>query len=430
MDDRVGRPLKTYILHNVAAFTLLAVPAFAFADDGEGQSRWTFNGFGTLSYTNTDKYDDRIPRRNINQSGADIQDNGFLLDSRIGFQSKWHINDRWEVTAQAVLREQLDDDPFDYVDMLYVSYFIDNEWKVGVGRQAFDLFFMSDHHNTGYSYSWVRPPTEFYGTMPYQSFDGLKISRNWGDFDNSWRWRLSVGNIDSKFDADVLVDSDDVDKTEAKPIYSTELTWQTGQWHLRGSYAHMKFKHELGDDAERSELDMLVEQIGPFWEDFTYIVEEFTKDFILRTWSLGFSWEHEDWHVQSEWSTVDSDFITFDGQRAYFHVAKRYQDWQPFVTFGWARDDSKVKYKKPPAGAPVLDEFYMDMVNFAHNMRHNQKSISLGARWDFSAQKALKLQCDRFYFDKWSGSIHGRVDFRYPQDETRSWCSVSFDWVF
>lgn len=415
------------ICTKVSAFFMLAASGLTCA---EGSDDWHFNGFGTISYTNTNKYDNRIPRRNVNQSGADIQDNGFLLDSRLGFQAKWHINDRWELTTQAVLREQLDDGLFDYVDIFYVNYFIDDQWKLGIGRQAFDLYFMSDHHNTGYSYAWVRPPTEFYGTMPYQSFDGLKLSRDWGDFDNSWRWRFSVGNIDSKFDADVSVTSDDVDKTEAHPIYSTELTWQTGKWHVRTAFAHMKFKHELGNDQDRQVLDELVEEIGPFWGDFVGIVEEFTKDFILRIWSVGASWEHDNWRVQGEWSMVDSDFITFDGQRAYFYVSKRWQDWQPFVTFGWARDDSEIKYRKPPPGAPVLDEFYGEMVNFSRNMRHNQKSLSLGVRWDVASQKALKFQCDRFYFDKWSGSIHGRTDFSYPADETRSWCSVSFDWVF
>ncbi len=427
MDEKTARLATQRLFRQLTALGLLALPASCFADE---PSKWHFNGFGTLSYTNTSKYDDRIIRRNVNQSGAAVQDNGFLLDSRLGLQAKWNISDRLELTAQAVAREQLDTELLDYVDMFYLSYFIDDQWRFSVGRQAFDLFFMSDYHNTGYSYAWVRPPTEFYGTMPYQSFDGIKISRDWGDFDSSWRWRLSLGNIESKFDADVMVESDDIDSTEAKPIFSTELGWQSGQWHLRGSFAHMRFKHELGDETEREALQMLSDEISPFWQDFSGIVNEFTEDFILRIWSLGASWEQDDWHVQGEWSNVDSDIITFDGQRAYLQVAKRWQNWQPFITVGYAKDDSEVRYGPPPPGVPVLTEFYEEMVNFSHNMRHNQKSISLGVRWDFASQKALKLQCDRYYFDAWSGSIHGRVDFRYPNDEIRSWCTASFDWVF
>lgn len=412
----------------LAVFSMMAVGSCAQADDFF--DNWNFDSFGTLSYTKTDKYDDRIPRRNITQSGKEIWDNGWLLDSRIGFQAKWHINDHWELVSQAVGREQLDNMLFDYFDIFYLSYQANNEWRFGVGRQAFDLFFMSDHLNTGYSYDWIRPPTEFYGIMPYESFDGFKISREWGDFDNSWTWRLSVGNIETKFDADVLVSSDDVDSTKAQPIYSTALTWQTGKWHVRGSYAHFNFKQDLGDPKDRQELSQAANEIAPIWPDFMRIADELSKDFILRILAFGLQWQHDDWKVQTEWSSVDSDIVTFDGQRGYFHVSKRFDEWQPFVTLGFARDDSQFKYQKPMGGYQELDEFYYEMLNFHRNMRHNQESISLGVRWDFSRQKALKLQCDKFYFEKWSGSIHGRVDYSYPGDETKSWCSVSLDWVF
>ncbi|MCJ8272985.1 MAG: hypothetical protein MJK04_26750 [Psychrosphaera sp.] len=399
---------------------------------------WSFNGFGTIGYTQTDKYDDRIPRRTIFQSGSRLQDNGFLLDSRLGFQVKGQITDHWDVVAQVVAREQFANDFEDYIDIAFARYSTQDQWTFSVGRQAFDLFFVSDHQSTGYSYDWVRPPTEFYGSIPYNSFDGFKIAKQWGDFDNDWQWKLSVGNIKAEFDNDVVVNSADVDTTKANPIYGTELTWQTGQWHVRASYALFKFEQALAYDDK---LDMLVNDVSPFWPEFGRIVGDFTVKYDLSMTSLGALWQYKNWKIQSEWSRISTDFIGYNGDRAYIHVAKRFNAWRPFVTLGYAHDNQQVRYAPPPYIAPTenaefnelveaVNEFYVEITDVVKSMRHNQHSISLGVRWDVAPHKALKLQCDKFYFKAGSGSIHGRTDFKYRNNESRSWCSVALDWVF
>ena len=405
----------------------VAVCGTASADDFFDE-RWTFNGFGTVGYAQTDKYDDRIPRRNIYQSGIKLRDNGWLMDSRLGFQVKYHLSDHWEFVGQAVARHQLDSSISSHIDMAFARW-SNNDWQVSLGRQAFDLYFLSDHRNTGYSYDWVRPPSEFYSFMPYDSFEGVKVSRDWGDFDSAWRASLSVGRIEGKADIDVLSTGSDVDETEADPIYSTELTWQGGDWQFRASYAFLKFKQEIGTEAE---LRQLHEIFGPHWDDFGGVLRDIGFDSTLRYGSLGASWHKEDWKVQAEWSNMDTEFISFSGQRAYFSVSKRYGEWLPYGVFGWARDDNKFKHKKPPPGVyqAELNELYYSMLFTSHAFKQNQRSIGLGLRWDFTPQKALKLQCDKFWFDAWSGSIHGRTDAIYRNDETRSWCSVAMDWVF
>ncbi|MFT4925781.1 MAG: hypothetical protein ACI8WB_001876 [Phenylobacterium sp.] len=411
------------VITGVPAMVMMS--SIASADDWFDQN-WSLNGFGTLGYTQTNKYDERIPRRNITQSGKNLQDSGFLMDSRLGLQVKGQLTDHWEFVSQLVVREQFSHSLEDYIDIGFFRYRTQSGWQVGIGRQAFDLFFLSDHHNTSYSYDWIRPPTEFYGFMPYESFDGFKVVKNWGDFDNDWHWGLSVGNIEAKFDSDVLAESQDVDSLEANPIYSTELSWQTGQWQLRASYAILKFAQEAG---ELEELEALADEIRPIWPGFDQVVADASRHSTLRYTTLGAAWHHGDWKVQSEWSTIDSNFTSFKGQRAYFHVSKRWQDWQPFVSLGYAHDNQKVPYRKPPPDAG-FDEFFADVSGGIEAMRHNQHSFTLGVRWDFARQKALKLQCDYFYFKRGSGSVHGRVDGRYRKDERRNWCSAAIDWVF
>lgn len=388
--------------------------------------RWQVSGFGTLGYSQTDKYDDRIARRNVYQSGEKLKDNGFLMDSRLGLQLKGQLSDHWEMLGQVVLREQFANNIEDYISMAFIRYRFDDHWQVSLGRQAIDLFFLSDHRNASYSYDWVRPPTEFYGYVSFDSFDGIKVSKDWGPFDSNWRWSLSIGNSKAKVKSNVQAQGDQIDRIKAKPIYNTELRWQTGPWVLRGSFAILNFVQDLWF---QNELEQGAAFIQPLWPDFDRLMADFPHSYTLRYASLGLSWQKRQWKVQGEWNIIDANHVGFNGQRGYLHFAKRWQNWQPFITLGYADDDSPISYAPPTPGIG-LDLFYDGLIKGVQELRHNQTSISLGLRWDFSSHKALKLQCDQFSFKSGSGSIYGQVDQTYNSNKTSSWCSVALDWVF
>lgn len=405
-------------------------------------NNWKVTGFLTLGYTQTDKYDDRLFRRNITQEGIRLADNGFLVDSRLGLQLSGELSDHWEVAFQGVYKHQYATEWDDYIDVAFARYRASNEWQFTLGRQPFDLFILSDHINVGYSYDFVRPPTEFYGSIPYESFDGISISRHWGDFDNEWSWDLSIGFIEEEFETDAFDenDPDDTDDpgddiTRAEPIYNTAINWRSGNWHVRANYAWLKFEQEL-DDAK--ELEEFVEVFSPLWPDLSRIQSDFIASTVMRYASAGAVWQSGNWKIQSEISNIDADFVHFNGIRAYFHVSHRFGDWLPYATFGYARDNSKNDYQQVSELGLPDDFIFLDLFKDLEkeineevtSVRHNQRSLALGVRWDFSSRKALKMQCDYYKFDAASGSIHGRVDQLYANNESRSWCSLNLDMVF
>lgn len=403
-------------------------------------NNWEITGFATLGYTQSDKYDDRVLRRNVSQDGNKLHDNGFLVDSRVGVQLKGDISDHWELVFQGVLKHQFATNFDDYIDVAFARYRASNDWQFTLGRQPFDLFILSDHINVGYSYDFVRPPTEFYGFLPYDSFDGVKVSRNWGDFDNDWNWTFSVGFIEEQFDSDSFNvveegEDDDTDITKARPIYNTAINWRSDHWFVRANFAWLKFEQELSDSQFLTEFE---NAFAPIWTDIPRIRNDFTVNNILRYASVGAAWENGDWKIQSEISKIDADFVHYNGERAYIHASKRIGDWMPYVTLGYAHDDSERNYQRVdeiglPADFPYLPLFQEiegivdEQIALA---KQNQRSLGVGVRWDFDHQKALKFQCDRNWFKAGSGSIHGRRDNIYNRDETRTWCSLNLDWVF
>ena len=438
--------------------------------------RWEVNGFATLGYADTDKYRDSVLRRNVYQDTNEIRENSFKLDSRIGVQVSGELSDRWDVVLQGVLKHQYISHVSDYIDVAMVRYQANNEWQISLGRQPFDLFFMSDHRNVGYSYDWVRPPTEFYGIVPYDYFDGAKFTRQWGDFDNEWSWSFSVGLIEDAYQilsfednpnddnepcedcgppgggspdngppgngsgdgppqGGSQQDNDDFDDTvRAKPIYNTELTWRTGNWHLRANYAYLKYEQELDPvDVEDNFGDLPL-----IWPGIVDFFQEFTIQENLHYYSLGGIWERGNWKVQAEVSHSEANQLAFSGQRGYLHVRKRWGDWSPFITFGFANDNSSVDFQRLEEtdiepGTQLFNELrglQRDLDAIASVVKQNQNNLTIGVRWDFSHKKALKFQCDRIHTDAFSGSIHSVVRRDFTQSASRNWCSATLDWVF
>lgn len=408
-------------------------------------TNWQVTGFATVGYTQSSKYDDRLFRRNITQNGAELESNGFLVDSRLGLQLKSELNDHWELVFQGVLKEQYASNWGDYIDVAFARYRASDEWQFTFGRQPFDLFIMSDHINVGYSYDFVRPPTEFYGYIPFDSYDGLGITRTWGDFDSEWSLDFSVGFLDEEFESDSFEEDDfnepdgngsqNDDKTKAEPIYNAALNWRSNEWHLRANFALLEFELQF-DDA--GEFDQFVDLFAPIWQGPRQVRDAFLVNNKMRYFSVGGAWQSNGWKVQSEVSVIDADFAYYNGERAYVHVSKRFGDWLPYATLGYANDDSRIAYQRiedvelPPDFTllPDLVAIQADFDEEITGLRTNQHSLGLGIRWDFASQKAIKFQCDKYWFEPGSGSVHGRKDNQYLNSETRSWCSLNMDWVF
>lgn len=433
-------------------------------------NKWRVNGFATIGYAQTDKYSDAVLRRNQYQSSSELRKNNFKLDSRIGVQLSKELSERWDLVLQGVLKHHHINHVTDYIDVAMLRYQASNEWQISLGRQPFDLFFMSDHRNVGYSYDWVRPPTDFYGFVSYDYLDGAKFIRRWGDFDNEWSLSFSVGLLEDAIELIAFdafdprgdnVGSDNCivcdlpqgpnqpgfggeqgstnsnDTTTAKPIYNTEITLHSGNWRLRANYAYLKFELEVGG-VPAAGLDGLFGESNFFWLGVSDFLQAPDIKEELHYTSVGGSWESGGWKVQTEISHSEAAVFAFAGQRGYLHIRRRWGDWSPFLTLGFARDDSSLDIQplEETGISPdlpfygVLLALESELNSIISAVRQNQNNISVGVRWDFAHEKALKFQCDRVRIDARSGSIHDVFGRDFSKGVSRSWCSATFDWLF
>jgi hypothetical protein len=143
-------------------------------------------------------------------------------------------------------------------------------------------------------------------------------------------------------------------------------------------------------------------------------------------WELGLRHELADWQWSAELVRISARPL-IDQTSAYATLGHRFGDWTPYAAYGHTRDAMPVAPSPvwqavltpiigPAAaiGAQILGSAVTDSVN---GSRLQQSSWSLGARWDFHPQAALKVQWDRVRVSAggtglWTGTDNaaGRAD--------------------
>lgn len=400
---------------------------------------WTFTGFGTLGYAQTNKYSDLVLKRNITQRSQKVEDNGWLLDSRLGLQASRELNTNWDFVGQMVIQEKVDNTLENSIEMGFVRYQFNHNLSVRLGRMVLDTFLLSDYRDVGYSYHWVRPPAEFYGWIPFSHFDGIKTSVEVGDFDQFLRFDAFVGKGGAKINIGYSAEESSINNAKASPMFGAGIAWEKDDLSLRVYLTRFQVPQEI---AAIEELQEFVSNpaIQAYWPQASQIADDYAlKGATFSYASLSFSWRPKAWQVQGEFSNVKStSFGTYGGQRGYLQLGQRFGKWLPHITYSRSWDDRDYPYDPapatptPPLPAGTLEALEAALIDNRLSGVVNQYTVSMGIRWDFASQKALKLQCDRSKLYNGSLGIYPTPTPvpRNWQEDTRSWCAATLDWIF
>lgn len=429
---RPARALSLCLRYGVFAWICLLGAQHALAstltlDD------WDISGFGTLGYANTDKYDDLVLKRNITQRSKKIEDHGWLLDSRIGLQAGKQLDDDWDAVGQILLSERADNSVENAIEMAFLRYRSGN-WSAQIGRSILDTFQLSDSRNVGYTYHWVRPPTEFYGWIPFDYYDGFKLIYETGGFEQLWRFEAFYGKTKSTINIGYNDDPSSLNYVKSQPTIGGGITWQKNDLVLRAYMIRYRFSENT---AAYQRLIDIADALSAAWPEANEIAGDYAiEDKHLTYGAVGIAWSPGAWIINSELSTINADpFGTYEGERAYIQVGRRFGEFLPHITFSRAWDNRDYPYNDPPVSSPeitALDNAFKDSINSG---TVDQYTLSLGLRWDFSSQQAVKFQCDHTTLNRNSLGVlatQDTIDFeiRDFEKDSRTWCSATYDWVF
>lgn len=397
----------------------------ARADTGD-MPTFSFDGFGTFGvvHSNNDQADFVAVPFKPNGAGythawsADV-------DSLIAGQLTVKFTSQLMATVQVISEQNYDNTYRPHVEWANIKYQFTPNFSVRIGRTALPAFMQSESRKVGYANPWVRPPIELYGLVPITSNDGVDASYSMRVGAATNTVQVTLGRSGSRYPASRIGDGLTV---RARNVIAFADTYEHGYATL-----HLNFGRTRLNVPELAPLFDAFRQFGP---EGIAIAEKYGVHGNLVTFvGMGASYDPGKWFVTGEWGRIDTRSVFGAKTAWYISSGRRYGKFTPYVTYAKVTADSNLSdpgltlSTLPPAlvvPATALNTTLNNILG-AISVQH---SLSIGARWDFAANTALKLQFNHIRLG--AGSAGSLVNLQ-PGFETCTSVNVlsaSIDFVF
>lgn len=406
-------------------FATVAIATLLYASAPQAQVEDTpnlkFNGFGTAGVVYSDEDQADFASTVLAPDGAGhTRDWSPEVDSRLGLQLAADLTPRLSGILQVVSEQQHDDTYEPAVEWANLRYDITPDLSARAGRMVLPIFMASEYRKVGYANPWVRPPQEVYRVLPVNNVDGIALSyqSRIDGFTNTLR--ATYGGNDAEFVGGEVEAEDGLTVTDT-------LEWDATT--LFASYSRSR----LTSDA-----------FSPFFDAFRQfgsggraIAERFDlDDKVFEIVDIGARYDPGDWFVMGELMQSRSDSILGDTHGWYVTAGYRRGSLTPYATLARLYFDSDTSHPGlPTAGLPPLAAQQVAGLNaglnqFMRGIAAQQKSISVGLRWDFARSADLKIQYDHLDLDDGSAGVLIGPQPGFEPGGTVNLFSIAVDFVF
>ncbi|NEX23264.1 hypothetical protein G3480_23695 [Thiorhodococcus mannitoliphagus] len=391
------------------------------------------SGFGTLGATYSSE-DDLHPLREWGQPDTFQGHWSWRLDSLLGVQANARISSQLDAAVQLVLKERAEQSLDESTEWAYLGWRPNSEATLRVGRLGLDFYLLSDYRNVGYAYLWERPPVEFYGPLLPLNFDGIDAAYRLSVAGGDLIAKVFLGQTTRTIQLQRSVGSDNV---ELSPLWGGRLSFERGAWRLSAGLAQVTFNGQVGSLTRSGLLPGLENPlVQAFWPQAGDYALDLRYDGKSATfYAIGAAFEDSDWQVSSEIGYLSSEWTPLsDILSAYLSVGRRFGRFTPYAVVSTVRPLEDIDPVVAPSAIGLalssdLRTLYSATDGFYSALGMDQSTLSLGTRWDFHRNIALKLQ--------WS---HSRIrsgdlwatehSFEAIKDRDVNFISVSLDWMF
>lgn len=379
-----------------------ALVAMGFAAGGaQAQSMPTFKfgGFGTVAATHSgdDRADYVTSITQPNGSGF-TRDWSGGPDSKLGVQADVSFTNQLSGVLQLVSQHQYDNSFMPKVEWANIKYQATPDLAVRAGRIALPFFMYSDNRLVNYTQPWVRPPIEAYMVNPNTSNDGIDVM-----------YRLQTGSVTHNLQAFYGVNEVKTPgggSAKGSPNWGINDSAQIGDLTLRASYAYSKVDipgfQPLTDLATLGGLNYPATGL-----DF-------------RTLALGASYDPGRWFVTGEFIDFRGESFAQGVRAWYISGGYRFGSVTPYLTYASSKNHTKQE-TAPSFATPIINSI-VDAPN-------EQDTVSVGVRWDFYRNMALKAQYDHISLGANSTGRFANVQPGFAGGGSNVF-SLSLDFVF
>ncbi|MBN1625979.1 MAG: hypothetical protein JW944_05595 [Deltaproteobacteria bacterium] len=423
-----GRTIRIYCIILAFLWSFILASYVNAWEDQDTESRFKISGFGTFGIV-TSGSDGLGFRRDMSQrDGVFKGDYSFKTDSLVGLQLGAQIQPKLDAVFQAVLKNRTGKDlDENSIEQAFLRYQLKPSFIIRVGRLPINTYILADYRNVGFAYLWARPAVEYYGRIPFTSFDGGDII---------YSKRIGNGTLHAEIaggSGKVIAPLPEKDVWEVvlKPVMGFNMHYEVNNWHLQTGYAYTRIQTDLPQAEQLSRaLTMVPEYVWPaagkIEDDLKIKGDE------LSYYSVGFTFDDNIWLVQSEIAYINSKFSFQPSEvDGYFSIGRCFKTIIPYLMYSIARPKSDIREVPAPLFPdPTLLQIQRAVFQIMNLDRVDQKSLAAGAKWDFSDKSNLKLQLDRTWI-KGNGTRHWETSDKFHgQDRTINTISCNLNFIF
>jgi hypothetical protein len=398
----------------LAAAILFAAGASA---EGSGSPTYTFSGFGTVGAVQSDS--DLATYRFPTQEHGGSRDNvAFDVDSKLGAQVNANFGPTFSAIVQGQVRENFQGTWTPSIEWAFAKARLGASGvSVRVGRMGAPFFMVSDFRDVGYANTWVRPPLDVYGQVPFSHFDGADVlyQHTFGEVDLSAQ--LLAGTTKTPYST---FDMHGYGMTgfNASVGYGP-LTFRAG--YIRGTL--------VGQNPDLVFLDQQLHGAAMLTglTDMATLGDALTLDHKKASFGgLGVTLDWHDIIANTEYTRRKIDGYPGDTSAWYATVGYRIGAWTPYVTHSQIRMDRQLNSDAIPALPPLLP--LKGAVDYLTGSVA-QSTNSIGARWDVKSNIDIKAQFDRISVPSGSAGLFSAVSPGFGGNDVNVY-SLAVDFVF
>lgn len=407
------------------------VAASAAAQDGPALAGHplTITGFGTLGLTRSDQDTVQFVR-DLSQPWGATKKWTAKVDSVLGIQAGLKLGAATDGVVQLISRYRYDASHAPEVSWAFLRHDFAPDFQLRAGRLGTEFYMLGDSRLIGYANTTVRPPHDFYGPLIFSYFDGVDATASAALGDGLLRAKLFYGKSpeSSPFFDDITWD------LKGSRLLGGYLDYFTGPWQLRLAHAEVKFPRKESPLSALANRFMAANPMtAPLLAAYTHpltgrvemtdlVPELSTRNTTAGLSSLGVIYDDGPLQVIGMLGRIRYETAAYEDSRAAFVIASyRLGNFTPYWGYSLARSKGSTISTRLPG----LSDFAKALTGATHI---DQRTLTLGLRWDFHEHWAMKLQLDTirgnsnslFLFRgpdaPWNGRIHvlsATLDFTF-----------------
>lgn len=410
-----------------AACWLISASAFSLSAQSEesrsSPSAFALRGFATLGLARSSNNQAELVRDLSQPRGISNQWSG-RSDSVFGLQANFQTTSTLEAVAQVVSRYHAEGNFRPELTWAFLKYDPNAYLSLRAGRIGTEFFMRADSRLIGYSSLSIRPAPDFFATLPFSYVDGVDAQVTTPLGDGLLRSKLYSGLARETIPlANAQLD------INGAPMAGGYLEYQQNAWMWRASYAQIRFNHDLPTPVDQLRNSLLAASAATgIMAARTAAGDLSLADRVGRFYSAGVVYDNGPLLAHAMLSRIRHDSVAFENSRSGMLIAGyRIGEVTPFAGYSWVRSEAKqLGTGLPDVGA--LSRINASLVNLLADSHSDQNTSTLGLRWDFRRNTALKLQADVirgspqsiFPYRRETAAFNGRVNV----------LSVALDFIF